>query len=487
MKKHHLTLLIMLLLVFASTYILVNTSWSLHETEVKRGGRGYVTDEVWYVSAARNIMIKILGLQPKQIDTYGVTIVFTSKPINYLPLIKLAEELNLSLRTDYTKLPAMYVNGSRTNVEEFVNITKSSYNVSDVVPGWQLPDSEGVNDYINWEHPPMGKYLIALSMLIAGDSPLYWRIPVIVFGVASTVLVFLVLEQLSGSVVLGLAGSTIFILDTMSRAIFSIAILDGYVAFFTVLGLYLVIRGRYREALIASTVAGLFKATGLFVAIPVIILLARNHTKLTNGNLLDFIYQIIVYGLITITLYIGLLTIASAPIIYYMGYSNWLKYSLIGSIGWHLSTKCTTPDCPISSAPWDWFIGHNSFALYIYPDGKTLSAEGFYPLWFTSIVLALVFTPLVYRGYRGLGYNLLFYLGVLSGYIIIWILGSRTQYSFYAVQLAPLVYVNLFYILYLTTVNTSIQVEVVRAWRTIVSRVRDLIEELILIKPENCS
>jgi Predicted membrane-bound dolichyl-phosphate-mannose-protein mannosyltransferase len=477
--------LIIAILVLTSTYILVDTAWSLHQTEIERGGRGYVTDEVWYVSAARNIMIKILGLQPRQTDTYGVTIVFTSKPINYFPLIKLADELNLSLRTDYTKLPAIYVNGSRTNVEEFVNITKSRYNVSDVVPGWQLPDNEGVNDYINWEHPPMGKYLIALSILIAGDSPICWRIPIIVFGVASTVLVFLILEQLSGSVLLGLAGSMIFILDTMSRAIFSIAILDGYVAFFTVLGLYLVIRGRYREALIASTVAGLFKATGIFVAIPVIILLARNHTKLKNGNLLDFIYQVIVYGLITITLYTGLLTIASAPIIYHMGYLNWLKYSLLGSIGWHLSAKCTTPGCPTSSAPWDWFIGHNSFTLYIYPDGKTLSAEGFYPLWFTSIVLALVFIPLVYRGYRVLGYNLLFYFGVLSGYIIIWILGSRTQYSFYAVQLAPLVYINLFYILYLSTVNTSIQFEVIRTWKTIVSRVKELIEELILINTKS--
>ncbi|GBF09557.1 conserved hypothetical protein, partial [Aeropyrum pernix] len=35
-------------------------------------------------------------------------------------------------------------------------------------------------NYYNAEHPPLGKYIIALSMLLCGDRPLCWRLPSIV-------------------------------------------------------------------------------------------------------------------------------------------------------------------------------------------------------------------------------------------------------------------------------------------------------------------
>ncbi|MEM0031089.1 MAG: glycosyl transferase family 39 [Desulfurococcaceae archaeon] len=482
MKKTYINVLLILIVIAVASYFLIYTAWGLYENEIKRGGRGYVTDEVWYVSAARNILVKIFGIQPKQGEIHGATVVFASKPTDYYSLAKLAGELNVSLRTDYTKLPAIYVNGPRDRVFEFLNIVRINYSVTDIVPGWQLPDNEGVNNYINWEHPPLGKYLFALSMLLAGDLPIYWRLPIIISGILASVLVFVVLKHICQSEVIALAGSLVFIADTISRAIFSIAILDGYVALFTLLGLYFIIKERYREALIVGVIAGLFKATGLFITIPVLILLARRITKFINGNLFDFIYYLIAYGLLTAILYIALLTIASFPIINFMGFSNWFRYALLGSIEWHLSAKCTTQGCPISSAPWDWFIGYNSFPLYIYPDGKTLSAEGFYPLWFTSLVLTVLSTPIIYKKYGKYGHSIVYFLGVLSGYIVIWILGSRTQYSFYAIQLAPLVYVNLFSILHLTINNTSVQLEVLRSWRSIVNRVIDLLEKLLLLK-----
>lgn len=485
MKESYINALLLLIIITSASYTLIYTAWDLYENEVDRGGRGYVTDEVWYVSAARNILVKLLGIQPKQVEAYGVTIIFASKPSSYYTIKMIAEELDLSLKMDYTKLPAIYVSGQKDEVLEFVNIIKTNYNVSDVVPGWQLPDNEGVNNYINWEHPPLGKYMIALSMVMAGDLPVYWRLPTIISGILTSVLVFLALKYICKSEIIALAGSLVFIADTMSRSIFSIAILDGYVAFFTALGFYLIQRERYREALIVGVIAGLFKATGLFITVPILILMSRRYTKFTNGNLLDFIYYLITHGLLTGILYIALLMIVSFPIMNFMGFSNWLKYALLGSIEWHLSAKCTTQGCPISSAPWDWFMGYNSFPLYIYPDGKTLSAEGFYPLWFTSLVLAILFIPIIYRGYREHSRIILYFIGVLSGYVGLWFLGSRTQYSFYAVQLAPLVYINLFSILHLATYDTAVQIEVLESWRCIVNKAIDTIEKLLLIKPRN--
>ena len=38
------------------------------------------------------------------------------------------------------------------------------------------------DDYYNLEHPPLAKFVIALSMLACGDEPLCWRIPSIAMG-----------------------------------------------------------------------------------------------------------------------------------------------------------------------------------------------------------------------------------------------------------------------------------------------------------------
>ena len=33
------------------------------------------------------------------------------------------------------------------------------------------------DDYFNLEHPPLGKYIVAISMVVCGDKPLCWRLP----------------------------------------------------------------------------------------------------------------------------------------------------------------------------------------------------------------------------------------------------------------------------------------------------------------------
>jgi predicted membrane-bound dolichyl-phosphate-mannose-protein mannosyltransferase len=444
-KYKRVVFIAILTILFAiSIYIYSSIALDLYKLEVMRGGGGYVTDEVWYVSASRVILVKVFKLEPKQpISVYNATVVFKVKPSTQ-QLLSLARELNLTINTELRNLSAIYVSGERNSVQLFIRSLSDS--VVDVIPGWILPDKQDINNFINWEHPPLAKYLIGLIMYYIGDYPAYWRIPVILTGALTVVLVFLIVHKITGSILASLITSILVLVDPMSRALFSIALLDGYVALFTTIALYLTIQRRYREALLTTLIGGCFKASALFTTIPLIILVAREDAVSRGRSVLVFIKSLVKYTALSAILYTSLLVIVSIPVMNYMGITQWFNYALIGAVKWHASTKCVGAGCPISSAPWDWFIGLNSFPLYIYPDGSVLYASGFYPLWSLSLILLILFTPLLYTRERVYGYIVLLFLGTLLGYIGLWIIGGRSQYSFYAVHFTPLVYINLAFI-----------------------------------------
>jgi len=79
LRTRILPLIPLLIVLATSTILLVYTALNFTNIEIERGGRGYVTDEVWYVSSSRVILKKILGLNVKQDPgNYGATIVFQS-------------------------------------------------------------------------------------------------------------------------------------------------------------------------------------------------------------------------------------------------------------------------------------------------------------------------------------------------------------------------------------------------------------------------
>jgi Predicted membrane-bound dolichyl-phosphate-mannose-protein mannosyltransferase len=59
---------------------------------------------------------------------------------------------------DYISDEIYYVSASR-NILKLFNINKDWY---------PYPDLAGIESYLNLEHPPLGKYIIALSILVWG-------------------------------------------------------------------------------------------------------------------------------------------------------------------------------------------------------------------------------------------------------------------------------------------------------------------------------
>ena len=96
-------------------------------------------------------------------------------------------------------------------------------------------------------HPPLGKWLIALGMAIGGpDNSAGWRLATAVLGVGSVLLVYLIARRLSGSVVVATVAGTLLAIDGLSIVLSRIALLDGILTFFILLGALFVLIDRQR-------------------------------------------------------------------------------------------------------------------------------------------------------------------------------------------------------------------------------------------------
>ncbi|KJL28867.1 dolichyl-phosphate-mannose--protein mannosyltransferase [Microbacterium oxydans] len=96
-------------------------------------------------------------------------------------------------------------------------------------------------------HPPLGKWLIALGMAIGGpDDSVGWRLATALLGTASVLLVFLIARLLTGSLAFATVAGTLLAVDGLSIVMSRIALLDGILTFFVLLGVLCILLDRRR-------------------------------------------------------------------------------------------------------------------------------------------------------------------------------------------------------------------------------------------------
>jgi predicted membrane-bound dolichyl-phosphate-mannose-protein mannosyltransferase len=116
----------------------------------------------------------------------------------------------------------------------------------------------------NLEHPALGKALIAGSMKLFGDRPLGWRLPSIVAGLISILLIYAICVAARGDPWLGLIAATLFAFDNLVLVHSRIAVLDVPMLTFLLLGTWLVFKRRPFLAGAAVGASCLVKITGLY-------------------------------------------------------------------------------------------------------------------------------------------------------------------------------------------------------------------------------
>ncbi len=466
-----------------SFYSYYSLAYKLQKLEVERHGKGYVSDEVWYVSSARNILQKVFNRRPTLSKGCGASIIFKGQI--YIGLVRsIAEKYSVNLTdTVYHDIKAIYVESSNcSNIQRFYNELKRSkgINTSGIVYGWRIPDAANIHEYLNLEHPPMAKYLIALSITAFHDEPLYWRIPEIVAGVLLVLAVYILGYVVTKNEWLSLIAALLTSLDPITRALSSIALLDIYVALFTTLSMIPLAKRKYMLSIVLAGIGSAFKFSVLFALIPVYILYIREALKKRSSPVALIDYSFI-FLFLSVAVFLLVQIIVSLPLISYLGFKSWIDQSIIGAIMWHASVKCTSPGCPPVASPIDWFIGRNAFPLYYFPNNTSLMAEGFWPLWLLTLTATIVFLP----GYvfeKRFGLQSLFLYGTWSGYILLWIIGGRTQYSFYSVQFVGLVYLELIIALAFMFILRGNGLRALNLWRRLFIYLWHVFLKLVLVE-----
>lgn len=96
-------------------------------------------------------------------------------------------------------------------------------------------------------HPPLGKWLIALGMAIGGPhDPVGWRLATALAGAATVLVVYLLARRLTGSVVAATLAGALLAIDGLSIVMSRMALLDGILTLFLLLGALFILLDRQR-------------------------------------------------------------------------------------------------------------------------------------------------------------------------------------------------------------------------------------------------
>ncbi len=386
------------------------------------GEAKYVSDECWYVSAARNLLRKVFGLEP---NACTGNLCYASVLVNTLDEANKVKEYitnhgGIVVKDNYVhKVLAGYdytiaVKAPRQVLYELAkNYT--------VIIGYPYPDWDDVANYLNLEHPPLMKYIVMITLLVS-DNPVTWKIPSLIAGSLILFLAYLIARKVFNDVA-GLLTAIIVFVEPVTRAMSMVAMLDIYVALFSVLALYFAVNSKYLFSGISVGLAGSVKMNGFYHVLSIIISAWRNR-KVSNIKLL--LYAIIIPLAVYLVVNIPL-------IIYEGGLMKWIDLQL-WALSWH--TQSRPPGGPPVANPWDWFLARNSFPLHYNPD---LAASPSPPLMLSTIPLTIILIPLAWKEkIKGAGSILAWFWIPIMMFTVLFIIGNRTQYSFYSVQVTPI-------------------------------------------------
>jgi len=116
----------------------------------------------------------------------------------------------------------------------------------------------------NKEHPPLAKLMIALSVRVLGDNAWGWRLPSLIFGIASIFIFYLLMKRMSKNPKFSLLATFLYSFDNLVFIHSRIAVLDIFVLTFMLLGFYWYFGNRMGLAAISMGMATLCKIGGFY-------------------------------------------------------------------------------------------------------------------------------------------------------------------------------------------------------------------------------
>ena len=309
-------------------------------------------------------------------------------------------------------------------------------------------------------HPPVGKWLIASGITIFGDNEFGWRFASAVFGTLLILLFARLIHVLFYSPLLTALGAALMAVDGLLLVHSRTALLDLFLTFFTLLGVFLWHRNRHVWAGVAFGFAIGCKWSAIyFVAVIGLlavyrILIAHDIRKAIKPIAAKFAQ----YGLLPVFVYMLTWT---GWFISDRGWSRqWSNNPLASWFHYHSEMlnfhTGLTEQHPYQANPWSWLImGRPTSFFYASPQGceakdcaQEVLALGTPILWWVgtiaiAVVIGYWIKSLILR-HSDSALNIVV-LGIAAGYLPWFAMQQRTAFSFYAIIFEPFMIVAIVY------------------------------------------
>lgn len=343
-----------------------------------------------------------------------------------------------------------YISASKLIIENFMPSKNWIWN-------YKIPDSYIKQNYLNLEHPPLGKYFIISSILLLGDYSISWRLPGIILGACIIFLVYLIGNKVGGDIAASIS-TLVILIDPMINSMSKVAMLDIYLAFFTTLAIYLLIAKK--DIILASIASGLaisVKMNGIISLIIIILaiiftnhnFLKYNFKKLSNtikylkinvsinenNSILIKIIEITVVLLIPVMIYL----LINIPYILKYGFKWWLNIQFwMINVHVHFSTMhpCSSPPFSINPPYLNWLFNIKPFGLTNEFSASVNINVSILMILTTILTLISCIIKKKVCNFSRIIIFLWIWVGYIF-YILLYILGRSMQFIYYLTPLMP--------------------------------------------------
>jgi len=285
------------------------------------------------------------------------------------PLRLLGERLASNLRDPGTALPVVLIAAFVVRVI-WLDLPKNSLifdeayyvNAARILLGWTVEPgahyagaTAGLDP--NMEHPPLGKLILALSMLIFGDNGIGWRIPSVIAGMTALGAVYMIVRAAGETAWLAILAVGLLAFDNLTLVHGRIGTLDMLVLAPILVGAWLALRDRWVLAGVFMALGMLVKLTAIYGLLAVLILLLirisaswRRDRRISIGDL----RPAVTIGVVSAGLFLAGLWALDARYTTYATPIDHVRHMI--EYGANLKSPvdhagiCTTTD----SAPWEW-------------------------------------------------------------------------------------------------------------------------------------
>jgi 4-amino-4-deoxy-L-arabinose transferase-like glycosyltransferase len=329
-------------------------------------------------------------------------------------------------------------------------------NAARVILGW--PATTHYADAVagldpNTEHPPLGKLVIAGSMLLFGDNGLGWRLPSVIASMVALFAVYNIVRILHRSAWLAVLVVALVSFDNLTFVHGRIGTLDMLVLAPMLVGAWLALRRQWLLAGVAMGIALLVKLTAIYgIGAVLLYVLLTEGPRWWRARRLPFrsLGGPALFTVVTLAVAFGGLALLDAR---FSSYSSPLDHlARMISYGANLAAPIGTGFCPAAdSRPWQWLFNECQIQYLrldvtvragdqVISKVPTIDFRGaMNPLLVGAIPLATLFAA----WYAWRKRNRLALWAIAWGaanylpYVALALLTSRIMYIYYALPLVP--------------------------------------------------